>query len=73
MSQAYPDNEVPSPCIGVCKIGDPGFCVGCGRLITEIAGWRAAGVAEKHAILARAEQRMRETPDSGRDADLRRA
>jgi len=29
---------LPSPCIGVCRIGDAGVCVGCARRLDEIGG-----------------------------------
>ncbi len=43
-----------SPCLGICLM-DPATrtCRGCLRTIEEIAGWYAAGAAEKRAILAR--------------------
>jgi uncharacterized protein len=50
-----------SPCIGICLM-DPATrtCRGCLRTIEEIAGWYAAGIAEKQAILARLAVRRRE-------------
>jgi uncharacterized protein len=40
-----------SPCLGICLM-DPRTrtCRGCLRTIEEIAGWYAAGPAEKRAI-----------------------
>ncbi|HEX2448960.1 MAG TPA: DUF1289 domain-containing protein [Methyloceanibacter sp.] len=30
-----------TPCVNVCLLDDEtGLCVGCGRTIQEIAGWR---------------------------------
>jgi hypothetical protein len=49
------DDVAPlSPCLGICLM-DPytRTCRGCLRTIEEIAGWYAAGPAEKRAILAR--------------------
>jgi len=37
-----------SPCTKVCKINEKKFCVGCGRSLNEIAGWRTYTDAEKH-------------------------
>jgi uncharacterized protein len=41
-----------SPCTGVCAIGEDGLCDGCARTLDEIAGWSAASLAERRAILA---------------------
>lgn len=30
---------VPSPCIGLCRLGDQGLCEGCWRNGDEIARW----------------------------------
>ena len=30
---------VLSPCIGVCTLGQAGFCLGCFRTLQEIATW----------------------------------
>jgi len=33
-------DEAPvSPCIGVCRMGVDGLCVGCRRTLAEIARW----------------------------------
>ena len=49
-----------TPCIGVCKM-DPhtALCVGCGRALQEIAGWGRMQSAERRAIMATLDQRMR--------------
>ncbi len=57
-----PPDEVPSPCISVCRmdatLGDAavraagGLCEGCLRTIDEIVEWGGAPTARKHAILA---------------------
>jgi len=60
MSSALPSTVtptpavIPSPCINVCRM-DPlsQLCSGCFRSLEEIAGWAAAGNAERVAILAR--------------------
>jgi len=33
--------EVSSPCISVCQLGDDGICEGCLRTMEEIAAWPA--------------------------------
>jgi len=29
-----------SPCIKVCTHDDEGYCLGCGRTVEEVKGWR---------------------------------
>ena len=61
-----PDRDagpVPSPCVNVCELDAARQgCIGCFRLLGEIAGWRAMGDGEKRAIwrqvLARRNQAM---------------
>ena len=45
---------VPSPCINLCKM-DPntGWCLGCHRTISEIAGWGRLDDTNKQQILLR--------------------
>ena len=52
--------EIPSPCIGVCRL-DPisGLCTGCMRTLDEIASWPAANEAERLAIVQRLRARRR--------------
>lgn len=50
-------DETPSPCQGICRLeGDT--CVGCGRLIGEIAEWPHATVWRKHTIRVDAARRL---------------
>ncbi|RBP13871.1 hypothetical protein DFR50_111133 [Roseiarcus fermentans] len=44
---------ISTPCVKICVV-DPvsGFCVGCGRTVAEIGGWRAMGEAERLDIMA---------------------
>jgi len=41
-----------SPCCGVCRLDEAGFCLGCRRSLTEIARWREMSAAEQRAVLA---------------------
>lgn len=41
-----------SPCIGICRLDEAGFCLGCRRSLAEIAHWREMSAAEQHAVLA---------------------
>jgi predicted Fe-S protein YdhL (DUF1289 family) len=36
---ATPPRPVTSPCIGVCTLDAAGYCIGCLRTGSEIAGW----------------------------------
>ena len=53
-------SEIPSPCIGVCRL-DPvsGLCAGCMRTLAEIAAWPGAGAEERLAIVQRLRARRR--------------
>lgn len=52
---------VSSPCTRVCIV-DPvtGICEGCGRTLEEIARWGLMSEAERRAIMADLDQRMRQ-------------
>ncbi|MEO0422561.1 MAG: cysteine-rich CWC family protein [Pseudomonadota bacterium] len=46
--------DVPSPCVGMCRLDEAkASCVGCGRLVSEITGWRSRSAVEKAAVLLR--------------------
>lgn len=50
---------VASPCIGTCKLdGATGWCLGCGRTISEIVEWRDADDADRAAVLKEAAGRL---------------
>ena len=52
-------SDVASPCVNICVMDLPtGWCRGCGRTIEEIAGWGAAAVEERRAVLAALPGRM---------------
>jgi len=48
---------LPSPCVGVCRIGDDGLCLGCARRLDEIGGWLHADEPARRAIWQRVLQR----------------
>lgn len=34
------DDAAPvSPCVGICRMGQDGLCIGCRRTLAEIARW----------------------------------
>ena len=54
--------EVVSPCIGVCAIDDlTGLCHGCFRTLDEIKAWWDMPVSDQKALLCTLEQRQSDT------------
>ena len=48
-----------SPCNKICAIDAPsGWCLGCGRTLTEIASWASIGDAEQRQIAERLPSRL---------------
>lgn len=39
--------SILSPCTGVCRLRDDGYCAGCLRSGDEIARWVSMGAAER--------------------------
>jgi len=54
---SHPAPEPASPCVGICQL-DGTVCIGCGRLIGEIAAWGSASPGAKALIVAAARQRL---------------
>ena len=57
MMPSLPSSSVLSPCTKVCTLDGEGICVGCGRLLDEIANWSRMSVDEQRAVCRRAEER----------------
>ena len=53
------EDEVESPCVGVCKMGPDGYCEGCKRNREEIRDWWDFSNAEKAEIIKGLERRKR--------------
>lgn len=49
----------PSPCIGVCKIDDEGFCMGCVRTIDEIRNWSIMLPEQRNNTLENIQERKK--------------
>ncbi|MFZ6751047.1 DUF1289 domain-containing protein [Undibacterium sp. Ren11W] len=57
--QAISTSEVPSPCIGICKMDDERkWCSGCFRSIPELSAWSTATADSKRAVWREIKQRM---------------
>jgi len=52
------DNEVLSPCTGVCVLLPAGWCSGCGRTMEQIASWTSLGSDARRLVCAEARVRM---------------
>jgi predicted Fe-S protein YdhL (DUF1289 family) len=49
-----------SPCVKVCRLdADTNMCIGCGRLLSEIAAWSRLSPEQQHAVCEAAAQRLR--------------
>lgn len=56
------NNEVKSPCRGVCTLDHKGKCVGCFRKLDEIANWSVYTNFQRNEILKMTQLRM-QLPD----------
>ena len=58
---------ITSPCIKVCAVdGETGWCLGCGRTLTEIGGWVKLGENGRAAVTAALPRRMETLKDLGK-------
>ncbi|MCX7217666.1 DUF1289 domain-containing protein [Undibacterium sp.] len=56
---AMNSSEVPSPCIGICKMDEERkWCSGCFRSIPELTAWSTASADSKRAVWREIKQRM---------------
>ncbi len=52
--------RISTPCIKVCLIDrDTGLCEGCGRTAEEVVRWGRMSEAERLAVMAELDARMR--------------
>lgn len=54
---AFVETGVPSPCVGLCRLNDDDYCLGCYRHRNEIKDWGTRPDAEKQAILQQLPER----------------
>jgi len=50
--------EAKSPCRKVCRLDEDGMCVGCFRMLDEIANWAIMSNPERMEVLRKAHLRM---------------
>ena len=49
----------PSPCIQICKMdAATNLCIGCGRTLSEIAGWGGMNDTQRAAVWEKLPSRM---------------
>lgn len=49
-----------TPCKNICRLDlARGLCVGCGRTLAEIAGWRDLTDVERRAVMDGLDERLR--------------
>ncbi|MEO1028929.1 MAG: DUF1289 domain-containing protein [Pseudomonadota bacterium] len=54
-----PQQPITSPCIKVCAVDTKtGFCLGCGRTLSEIGGWVKLGETGRDAVMEELPERM---------------
>jgi predicted Fe-S protein YdhL (DUF1289 family) len=58
MENGARQSQVPSPCIGFCKLDAEHVCIGCGRRMYEIVGWAEASDEKRLKIRAAAAARL---------------
>lgn len=46
-----PFRAVLSPCVGICALGDDGYCQGCLRSMAEISRWSQMGDDERLRLM----------------------
>ena len=48
-----PPRAIATPCVKVCVVdGETGLCMGCYRLLSEVAGWAALSDGDRTRIMA---------------------
>ncbi|WP_042695017.1 DUF1289 domain-containing protein [Azospirillum sp. B506] len=60
------DRDTGNPCIGLCRFGGNGACLGCHRTKAEVKGWKRLSDSAKAAINARLRQGIDAAPTEGK-------
>lgn len=53
-----PNTDAKSPCRKVCRLDEEGMCVGCFRMLDEIANWSIMSNPERMEVLRKSHLRM---------------
>ncbi|MFC7049570.1 DUF1289 domain-containing protein [Emcibacter nanhaiensis] len=54
-----PTDRTDTPCISICQLdATETWCIGCGRLRTELFNWPEKSPQERAEIISRARQRL---------------
>lgn len=63
--------NISSPCIRVCAVdGATGWCIGCGRHLSEIGNWVKLGEQGREAVSAELPERMEILQERLRQKDM---
>lgn len=66
MHEEDEEDEIESPCVGVCRLDSKQICVGCQRSMDEISEWPYAAALRKREILKLAQLRLAGLDSKGR-------
>lgn len=58
MEKSKINPEIKSPCKLVCRLNQHGMCVGCNRMLDEIANWEIMTNEERFDVIKKAHLRM---------------
>jgi predicted Fe-S protein YdhL (DUF1289 family) len=47
-----------SPCVGICRLDASNTCIGCGRLLSEVAAWSRMSLEERRKVCELAARRL---------------
>jgi predicted Fe-S protein YdhL (DUF1289 family) len=50
-SPPFPPVAIATPCIGVCRLDERGYCIGCRRSGEEIGRWPTMSDAERQRLM----------------------
>lgn len=57
MTEARAKRYPESPCVGICRIDERGYCEGCLRTLDEIAAWGSMSESDRETVFARLKER----------------
>lgn len=63
--------DTGNPCIGLCRFGGQGACLGCHRTKAEVKGWKRLSDAAKAAVNERIRQGMQAVTAAATATDVK--